>query len=65
MIRWLWKIIVGKPAQPPCSRECQWEILDKSQTMRRRAGGEPERVAVVYTLRCKTCGDLKDHRSGM
>lgn len=65
MIRWFWNIIVGKPVDTLCSRECQWEIHDRSETMRPHVDGNVRPVAVVYTLRCKTCGDLKDHRSGL
>ena len=60
MLRWLWKIIVGRPSAPPCSRECQWGVFNRDEIR----DGAYRHIATGYTLRCKTCGDLKEHRSG-
>lgn len=62
MIRWLWKIFVGSANKPSCQRECQWEVSShyRSEGLGDRSDGSF--VADIYVLRCKTCGDLKNHR---
>jgi hypothetical protein len=62
MLRWLWKIIVGKKPAPPCTRECQWEIHDQGKLWS-EVGGAKTYTGLIYILRCKTCGDMKNHLS--
>lgn len=60
MIRWLWKIIVGRPAAAPaipCARECFWEGLPP-ETANYDHGGMADKWQVLH---CKTCGDIKHH----
>lgn len=58
MLRWLWKIIVGEKPASACKRECMWQVMDR--------GKITDSVGVVgewYTLRCETCGLLKNHEN--
>jgi hypothetical protein len=54
MIRWLWKIIVGKPA---CARECQWQAAERINVYGQDDDRRP--IATKFVLRCATCGDIK------
>lgn len=62
MIRWLWKIIVGrKPIDPPpsCARACQW---NEGTRQRFYYDGNPQATAdEYYVQRCETCGIIRHH----
>lgn len=60
MIRWLWKIIVG--SKPACTRECEWAPYSEGQYGYRSSDGAERVTTTVYCLRCKTCGDMKNHK---
>lgn len=60
MIRWLWKIIVG--TNPVCARECLWEPYAEGQYGYKGSDGVERTTTTVYCLRCKTCGDMKNHK---
>jgi hypothetical protein len=59
MIRWLWRVIVGAPAQSHCSRECQWEIHGTYDIWGDPGGARPTKI--THLMRCSTCGDLKSY----
>ena len=54
MIRWLWKVIVGKPT---CARECKWDTLHEINVYDRSNDRRP--IALKIILRCATCGEIK------
>lgn len=61
MIRWLWKVLVGVK-RSTCSRECQWEPYSQGEYGYRSSDGSERTTTTVYCLRCKTCGDMKNHK---
>jgi hypothetical protein len=54
MIGWLYRLIVGRFTD--CRHE--WEIHQTITGKYRVVGGE----ALIHSLRCKKCGEMKNHR---
>jgi hypothetical protein len=58
VIRWLWKIIVGKLE---CgSRLCQWETIERINLYETPASKLP--FAAKFIMRCETCGEIKSEQ---
>lgn len=56
MIRWLWRLIWGRPA---C--EHKWEQVDEINVWDSYVSATIP-VAYKYVLRCEKCGDIKSVR---
>lgn len=55
MILWLWRLVWGTPAAPPC--EHKW--ADKTQFTVTEWGAQ---VGLIYVLQCEKCGDIATRR---
>lgn len=63
MIRRLLRKYLGIEDKPACTRECQWDIHGRAERFTDYSGQQIT-TGLIYILRCKTCGDLKNHVVG-